>query len=192
MIHVMVDIECLGKDLKNAPMIQLAGVKFDKNFDPVEGRSWNISIPKDKIIERDTMEWWLETNPALLLKILQGEKCDPKTAVGQFNAWLGEKAFLWAKPITFDCMFIAKYFLQYMGFLGNIHWKRFVDMRSLLYGVGVPPSQWGKIKPPDGLLGQDHEALFDCYEQLYVLKTAMGGNPNPITEGTTNNEDETT
>lgn len=166
----MVDIETLGMNPIEHPMIQLGAVVFDPlTFDPTDHEPFtvNIAVPETKRIDLGTLEWWLRTDPEALQLLLK-ENGRPLDAMSAFVRWLpAGNCYLWAKPVTFDTVFIFHYLKEFLYLPAELHYRKVIDVRSYLRGRGwVQPLP--EVTPK--FEGKAHNALYDCYEQIEVLK----------------------
>ena len=73
MIDIIVDIETLGRSPR-CPITQFSAVAFDRdnNFKVVSTFDLSTEIKGEVTVNAETLKWWLEENPNLLLKQLNG------------------------------------------------------------------------------------------------------------------------
>ncbi len=173
----MIDVETGGTDPGHAPVIQLSAVRFcmktktidtasmfDRCLIPAPGRYWDES----------TRDWWLNTNPDLLTKILQrGEPAE--IVLRAFQNWVFEvpvaaHRHMWAKPISFEWPMLAGYFRQFDLEL-PFHYRYARDANSWLAGRGIEDTSahWASVP----FQGEAHNALHDVINQIAGVFAAL-------------------
>jgi len=165
---IMVDIETVGTSPDRSGIVQIAAVKFNLAERTVCPQFFNmsLSIPPHRFYDEDTRQWWLRQKPGQLQDIMS--KQQPwREVMMSFLEFSRQKKSLcfWAKPTTFDYMFIQSYFND--AELPNpFHYNNVSDMKSYLKGLHHPhPTPDLKIPT----VGDAHNALNDVFWQLKTL-----------------------
>lgn len=166
---VMVDIETTGTQPNRSGMIQLAAVKFNLNERSVSSNFFNRSliVPPWRSWDEDTRDWWSK-QPDTLYKIIAKSE-DPKIVMTDFSQWAmqpGGQLRFWAKPTTFDFMFVASYLKDY-DLPNPFSYRDANDMNSYLRGL-YAPQDIDRTDEPE-MKGTAHDALFDTMHQIKVL-----------------------
>lgn len=173
---VMVDAETTGTNPDRNCMIQISAVKFnletgavcpdffDRCLQMMPHRSW----------DEDTRKWW-SGRPAVINEIFK--RAEPAQLVmNDLANWAYQTPTLrfWAKPTTFDFMFVQSYFKD-LGITNPFHYRRVTDMRSYLDGVyhlegGLKDGYENAVE----FSGDMHNALADTLHQLKILYHYVG------------------
>lgn len=165
---VMVDIETTGTRPDRHAILQIAAVRF--NFDRKQIDTQNIfdrslCIPPWRSWAEDTREWWMKQPH--VLEDIQSRAIDPANVMQEFFEWSLEYPGVrfWAKPTTFDFMFIAGYFDDF-GLANPYSYRHAQDLNSFVRGL-----YRGKEVPEVvlGNYGDAHNAKIDCLLQLDFL-----------------------
>lgn len=182
-VDIFLDIETFGTGEK-PPVFQISAVAYDRKND-VELATFNniADISKMKNINGDTLKWWLETAPDVLLKLLNSATVSSeKELVEMFSNWIvdiqekvGEKnVFLWGNGMLFDNRIIkekcAQYLIEY-----PIFYRCDRDLRTL-FEIAAE-----KLELADGatfyrsinFTGDVHDALADTKHNLKCYKVAI-------------------
>lgn len=165
---VMIDVETTGTNPDRSAILQISGVKFNVRTQAVSPDFFNMSLtmPPHRSWDLDTANWWNRQKKGVLENILK--QAQPyREVIHQLAAWA--KPFqgleFWAKPTTFDYMFIASYFHD-EGLPNPFSYRTAKDMNSFIAGLYFP-------EPVPNLHitheGDAHNALQDCFWQLKVL-----------------------
>jgi len=166
---VMVDIETTGTQPNRSAMIQLAAVKFNLAERTVSKNFFNrsLAIPAWRTWDEDTRNWW-STKPEVYSSIMaKAEK--PAIVMHDFADWAiqpGEPLRFWAKPTTFDFMFVSSY-LKDFGEPVPFSYRDANDLNSYLRGLYAPNDIDRSDEP--ALEGTAHDAIFDSLYQIKVL-----------------------
>lgn len=174
MYDVMIDIETTGTNPEHGAIIQLAAVKFDFRSGNVDTNFFDraLHIPQGRYWDENTREWWGRQKSEILYSIMRRAE-DPKKVIEDFIIWLGgyspdEPIRVWAKPVTFDVMFLQSYFRQF-GFENPWHYRNVIDLNSFLRGRAL------SSHIPDihvEMQGDAHNAIFDVLHQIQVAFAA--------------------
>jgi hypothetical protein len=184
----MVDIETSGTSPDRTAMIQLAAVKFDLASGAVDTNFFNqcLSIPPWRFWDADTQLWWGKQRPATLSGIYARMR-NPIEVMGEFIDWVAYEpgARFWAKPTTFDYMFVSSYCRDFAHH-NPFSYREAVDVRSYLTGLAYPyefvPEQDLEFE------GTRHDALFDVLHQIKtVLHNQKKFGSRTVTEGVLTN-----
>lgn len=172
---IMVDIETTGLNPVHSHILQLSAVRFnmaDKTIDHENMFNRTIMpIMPHRYWDEGTREWWLDTNPELLGKIINGGDL-PENVFRDFKVFVeqtkaDEPVRFWSKPLSFDYPFVDSYFKQLnMGI--PFRYYRAVDLNSFILGRGHRNAQEFAGEVPFD--GEKHNAIFDV---LYQIKLAF-------------------
>lgn len=174
---IMVDIETTGTRPDQNHIIQIAAVRFDfasreidhNFFDrcliPCTMRHW----------DEETRNWWMGKNRQVYASLVP--RMEPAANVMHaFRDWVttGREESqtpirFWAKPTTFDFMFIASYFHQYEIDI-PFHYRHAVDLNSYLRGLQNDPLGQLDFRQFEGA---KHNALVDTLNQVGNLFAAV-------------------
>ena len=159
-MHVMVDIETLGNDLRTGPIIAIGAVPFtmaqpltrrptlaDRQFAMWEQAFYVPIRLKEQLelgmrIEHETLQWWLQTDAKLLYEFMTSQRAESLTAVfGKFKQWLDELCpeindrWLWSHGVTYDCQHLAEKWPIVMGESFNrvCPFRQMRDTRTLFH-----------------------------------------------------------
>lgn len=166
---IMVDIETTGTQPNRSAMIQLAGVKFNLAERTVSPNMFNrsLSMPAWRTWDEDTRTWW-STKPDLFSKIMSKAE-DPAVVMRDFADWSiqpGNQLRFWAKPTTFDFMFVSSY-LKDFNEPQPFSFREATDLNSYLRGLYSPHDIDRSDEPV--MNGTAHDAIFDSLYQIKVL-----------------------
>lgn len=164
MINIMIDIESTGLDANNNAMIQLGAVAFDIEKREI-GESFCecLSIPVDRHWDRETHQWWYDTNKEMLAKILDNGRKHTKV-LEEFKEYVesfGEDVLFWSNH-TIDWEFVNSYYKR-EHIENPFGYASFRDVSSYLEAF-VP----GNVKKYSPLADKklEHDALYDCLLQI--------------------------
>lgn len=167
---VMVDIETTGTQPNRSAMIQLAAVKFNLEDFTVSPNFFNrsLSIPAWRYWDEDTREWWSKM-PDVFSSIMQKAE-DPAIVMRDFADWSiqinGPPLRFWAKPTTFDFMFVTSYLKDFKQPI-PFDFREATDMNSYLRGRYAPNPIDRSDEPK--MSGTAHDAIHDSLHQIKVL-----------------------
>lgn len=184
---VMVDIETTGTQPDRAGILQIGAVKFNLETRQVDPNFFDrcLTVPNNRSWSEDTRAWWNQQKPSVL-KDIKARAEPHQLVIPAFAQWAYQTPGLrfWAKPTTFDFMFVASYFAD-AELLNPFHYRNAVDLNSfakgLFYGdpAGVPTI-------PARDMGDAHNAVNDCLMQLQYVYDLIdykeGKYVNPTTQ----------
>jgi len=168
-LDLMVDIETVSTDTKQAAMIQLAGVWFDRyTGDTYDEFAINIdlidSLQHGFSWDQRTIDWWIATNKDLFVQLLSNS-WSVQESMASFNHFIrGHKILgVWSHS-TFDIPIIQNY-LKATGFR-LLPYKKVRDIRTLidLSGIDLKQYDWSN---------KTHNALDDCKFQIKYCVDAI-------------------
>lgn len=183
-MHVMIDLETLGTDVVTAPIIQIAAAPFRLEDDGPAPRTppyiakvnvnSNLGAPYNRCISADTVAWWAETDPALLVKLMKGHGVSLSTALGGLNVWFGieidKVEGVWANGATFDITMLEMAYQQ-EGMRAPWPFRAIRDVRTMAMIAGDDDACWkGGTITEDEANGQKHDAYVDCLRQLRMVQ----------------------
>lgn len=175
---VMVDIETGGTSPDTTPILQIAAVKFNIETGEVceDFFMEKLSIPEHRNWDQATMQWWLSQKRSVLEDILTNPK-DWKKVMDELGTFGYQNPGLrfWAKPITFDYMFVSSYFKD-AGMINPFHYRVARDMNSFIDGLFFGKQNAKQLiddiwKTP--FEGEAHNALADTLHQIRLLLKAV-------------------
>lgn len=175
MLHVMVDIETLGKG-PNAALLSLGAVKFDTEKLGIEADFYTMINPEScqdfgLDIDASTVMWWMDPEQSLAREAYMAHKADQldlPTALEGFASWInygeptGVKA-VWGNGATFDNVILRNAF-DAIG--GECPWEFWQDrcyrtVKNLRKDIPMKRE------------GQHHNALDDARSQALHLQTIL-------------------
>ena len=181
--HVMLDIETVGRNSKDAAILSIGAVAFNPN--DANAREdlnvFHVRVDLDgqaeaysRVIEGGTVQWWF--NPkrdAARFALMQHQTVDLPSALVGFASWMddlpGEKLAVWGNGPTFDNVIVLN---AYAGckLLPSQKWSYHSDRcyRTMKNIPGIPA-------PVD--FGTAHSALDDAIWQathLQAIVAALG------------------
>jgi hypothetical protein len=184
-LHIMIDLETLGTDPATAPIIQIAAVPFRLDEDGPADRPrpfseqvravTNAHPPHCRRVSFDTVAWWAETNPGLLVKLLK----DPAAmslsgALGNLSIWftaIHERVEgVWANGATFDISMLEAAYRD-EGMLCPWDFRAVRDVRTMAMIAHDHDVCWtgGTITHYEAT-GQKHDAQVDCLRQIRLVQ----------------------
>ena len=185
-VHIMIDIETLGKT-PGSVILSIGSVVFDiKTGDPVEGEKscfydvidLESSLHAGLEVDASTLLWWMSDDQqearSLLLEELNDENAsDIHEVLADLESFIekwseGCDKIIWANPPTFDLMILeSAYDILYM----DVPWNHYemMDLRTLkkLY-TGPKP----KFEIAEGV---KHNALYDAKLQANICSHIWNG-----------------
>lgn len=167
---IMVDCETTGTRPDRSAMIELAAVKFNLEDRTVSPSMFNrcMKIPKNRYWDESTREWWGKQPEVLKAILTKGE--DPNLVMKDFVDWVQpgrESLRFWAKPTTFDFMFVTSYLNDYNQPTSLFDFREATDMRSFFRGLYYP-NPIDTSDEPD-FKGVAHNAVVDCLNQIKLV-----------------------
>jgi len=166
---IMVDIETTGTMPDRHSILQVSAVKFNLEAKTVCPVFYDrcLTMPTHRSWSQDTLAWWGKQKPTVLKGILSRQE-PYRDVILDFAKWCYQPEQglrFWAKPTTFDFMFLASYFAD-EGLPNPFHYRDATDMNSYLKGLhfpeAVPNLPWQNV-------GDAHNALADTLTQLKML-----------------------
>lgn len=168
MNDVMIDLETLG--LKADCVILSIGATFFDIENNTLGETFykvfNLydQLKKGRMIDPDTLKWWLEQDPKLFKPLLIGN-CSTYTALQEFTQYIqlngGPNVNVWGNGSIFDIKILEHILLQNDR---RIPWKFYniMDLRT-----------FKRFNPPVEVHNyQKHNALADAITQAtYIIKS---------------------
>src|SRR5690625_4007009 len=136
---IMVDIETLGKK-SSSTIFQIAAVSFDITSGEIYSSFNHIAdIEDNRILNVDgsTLKWWLNTDKALLNKLLNKGEGSSEQLLIDFHDWLSSQSederdtYLWGNGILFDNKMIQHQF-ELIGLDYPIFYRNDRDVRTVL------------------------------------------------------------
>jgi len=167
----MVDIETTGTNPDRNGMIQLAAVRFnlrERAVDTSKMFDRCLQLPTNRYWDEDTRRWWAQQNQEVLRKILfRAEPVQPVLEdFAQFVGYTHEEPIrFWAKPTTFDYMFVSSYFKDY-GVMSPFNFRLATDMNSYIRGLAQDASL---TTFKTDFVGNAHDAIVDVLNQIDTL-----------------------
>lgn len=173
--HIMVDIETLGIST-DATIVQIAAVNFNIKTGEVHStfnEIQDIGEIESMSVEGNTLQWWLETNPKLLSKLIT----NPTTSnlLKKFHSWLssqGDKSsrYMWGNGILFDNN-IIRHQLGSAGLDYPINYDKDRDVRTILQlaadKLNITVTELKNMTRDHSLV--DHDAINDVHNQIYSV-----------------------
>lgn len=167
---VMVDIETTGTQPNRSAMIQLAAVKFNLSDYTVSPHYFNrsLTMPAWRHWDEDTRTWWSDKPDTFSSIMAKAE--DPAIVMRDFVDWSfqpnGPQLRFWAKPTTFDFMFVSSYLKDFKQPI-PFDFREATDVNSYLRGLYAPNPIDRSDEPK--LVGVAHDAIYDSLHQIKVL-----------------------
>jgi hypothetical protein len=167
---IMVDLETTGTQPNRNAVIEIGAVKFNLHERTVSPNAFNrcLKIPKHRHWDESTKQWWQKQGDVLPSILKRGE--DPKQVMTAFVDWVnpaqGPLRF-WAKPTTFDYMFISSYLHDFDQPVGLFDFREATDMRSFFRGIYYPDPIDTSDEPE--FKGVAHNAIIDCLNQIKLV-----------------------
>jgi len=166
MNKMMIDIETLGTG-PDASILSIGACIFTLNGGI--GATFEVNLkPDGRMIDPETVRWWLQQSKAAQNKLFDPEPMDPKTArlgLTRFIETFRPREF-WANGALFDLNILRDFYNDYPP------WKYNQEMcmrsiRSLGKSIGLSYGQWWANNNQDNV---QHGALDDAIRQAkYVI-----------------------
>lgn len=166
MASLMIDIETLAVS-PNSTILTIGA----QGFDPFSDRYTNVTFyerltlesQEDRDVDDGTVAWWAKQGDEAQEEALGDgpDRIDIKTALEKLAKVTWKHGDLWANGTTFDFVILENAMKQYDV---NIPWKywQLHDARTVY-----------KIVPGLPKLGNNHNALMDCCNQIDLLQQAF-------------------
>jgi hypothetical protein len=185
MTHIMIDLETLGTDPVEAPIIQIGAVAFELEDDGpsdaypyfrvmVDAQSCLVP-PFTRIISPDTVAWWADTDPELLVRLMRERGGHPLAeALAELGLWIMQIddgiEGVWSNGATFDISMLEAAYKQ-AGLRTPWHFRTVRDVRTMVMIAGNDERCWegGTITETEAK-GIKHDALVDCLRQVRVMQ----------------------
>jgi hypothetical protein len=186
-MHIMIDLETLGTDPDTAPIIQIGAVAFELAEDGPKdtvpffrchvNAASNLVHPFHREINPDTVAWWAETDPALLVQIMRGNGVPLAMALGELTIWaLGLDSAernvegVWGNGATFDISMLEAAYRQ-EGMRVPWSFRVIRDVRTMAMIAGDNDRCWngGRVTETERD-GKKHDAVVDCLRQLRMVQ----------------------
>jgi hypothetical protein len=180
----MIDLETLGTHPATAPIIQIGAVAFQLGDDGprdktpafqihVDARSC-LQPPFNRRVDPATVAWWAQTDPALLVEIMNGKGSTLGMALIGLNEWfrrIGDTPEgVWANGPTFDVVMLEAAYDQ-AGLPVPWSYRAIRDVRTMAVIAGDDNLSWeGGTKTLHEQTGQKHDALVDCLRQVRMVQ----------------------
>ena len=191
MTHIMIDLETLGIHPVSAPIIQVAAIPFELDgdgpalpahvgamqpFNAFVDVASNLREPFNRRIEPDTVAWWAETDPQMLVAIMRDEEAIPLHMVlGQLSVWdifldAANVEGVWANGATFDVTMLEVAYAQ-AEMTAPWHFRTIRDVRTIAMIAAGDDACWqgGTITERERT-GKKHDALVDCLRQIRLVQ----------------------
>lgn len=173
-LDIMVDIEALGTN-SDSTIIQTSAIAFNiitgEHIDFFDECA-NITKNKEMRVTGSTIEWWLKTNPTLLLDIINRQDQDSVSVITKFYNWMktlqkGYSLYLWGNGILFDNNMIREQ-LKLIDYSYPIFYRNDRDVRTIVdlacAKIGVSEEDFKKSFENGDLV--THDGLDDCKLQI--------------------------
>lgn len=181
----MIDLETLGTDPVSAPIIQIGAAAFELEGDGPTGEPFRMHVnaksclehPFHREINPDTVAWWAETDPELLVQIMRSREKGLIEALAELALWIiriddGIEG-VWANGATFDISMLEMAYKQ-AGLRTPWHFRTIRDVRTMAMIAGDHQPCWTEGTITDiERDGQKHDALVDCMRQLRMIQQTM-------------------
>lgn len=171
MKHIMIDIETIGSDVRTAPVISIAAIRFgvDEGVDDPKNAFYrNIDLAdalKYGKVDASTLKWWLKSDTRdVFLDIIYDKKAiNTQSTLNDFSDWvrMTKGVIPWSRGIDFDFPILDRLFKE-TGVVTPFSqfWKK-RDVRTLVdttkfAGVTI------EVPREDG---EAHNALSDVIHQ---------------------------
>ena len=164
--HIMIDIETLGVT-PQATILSIACC----GFEPVTGnvteetyyKRIEIDTQENRQIDESTIEWWSKQNAEAQEEAFgEGvDRVDLKDSLEEISKMIWKHENVWTNGTTFDIPILTDAFNEYNIPIPWKFWKVF-DTRSVY-----------TLVPDLGKLGNSHNALEDCVNQILLLQKAL-------------------
>lgn len=171
-MEVMVDLETLSTR-NHAVILVIAAVKFDRTekMIPLENMpQFYRRIEIDSCTElgmhsdQNTQNWWKKQPKEIYNEAFGNERVPLKDALTEFSNWFRGSNLIWSQGATFDIPILTE---AYIRCNMTPPWK-FWNARDTrtIYDLGG-------IKAYNLPKGKAHHALYDCWRQVWGVKTSL-------------------
>lgn len=162
-MNITFDLETLSRN-ENAPIVQLAAVKFKDDGEIVDVFDRKISFKSLERygfeIEYDTVLWWFQQRGEIIKTVMydDGSRVDIRKALLDFQKWIGSTGehIYWSHS-TFDPPKLYNA-IKKVGLQPFIPYRLFLDIRTLVALSGV-------FKEDITRTTAEHDAMGDCLFQ---------------------------
>lgn len=167
---VQVDIETTGVSPDRSAIIQIGAVKFNMHDRTVSPQTFNraLTIPAWRHWDEDTRTWWSKMPDVFSSIMVRAE--DPAIVMRDFADWAiqinGPPLRFWAKPTTFDYMFITSYLKDFKQPI-PFDFRETTDLNTFLRGLYYPNPIDRSDEPK--MTGTAHDAIHDALFQTKLL-----------------------
>lgn len=166
----MVDLETLSTK-PNAVIVTIAAVKFKFDSDETEDFEVNINPTDSKSygldISLETLNWWRKQKPEAV-KAWQHSRISLKDALNQFVDFCGtdKNTLFYSQGINFDYPILESSF-QAVEMKEIWKYWNLRDTRTIYWLAGLDTKNEKRV-------GNYHNALSDCHNQIIWLKKSLG------------------
>jgi hypothetical protein len=172
MSEIMIDIETLSTK-PNALILTIGAIKFNRNDDlkNIEDlETFYVRIDQNSCkklnmdISKETLNWWLlQPEKYKYEALLNKDRINIDEGLKKLSNFLKNSNYVWSHSPNFDCVILEN---AYRTCNLEIPWK-FYNLRDTrtVYDLGNV-----SLKT---LAENKHHALYDCYNQIFVLKKAF-------------------
>jgi len=171
-LNYTVDLETLGRG-DNAPIIQLAIMKFDEDGDEIESLVRNVELSSldNEGIELSTLHFWLSQKKKVIDSVFNSEQTYPITDclldlegfILDTSTFDKDDIRIWQHS-SFDAPKISYSFKKYLKRETYLKYYWFKDIRTL----EVLANQGNR---PKGNMA--HNAFIDCFEQAQWISRCL-------------------
>lgn len=169
MTHVMIDLETLGTTA-DAVILTIGAIAFDpQTFDSVDQFYHRVTIDSqhsNRIINSDTLSWWMEQNDTARHEAFssQLERVPLDHSLISFKAWLpGNVGGVWGNGADFDNAILQHAADQ----LGLKLWPYWANRCFRTFTALYDPEK--RFRPAEN----DHNALSDCANQILWMEAIV-------------------
>lgn len=169
----MLDLETLSTKY-NASILVIAGIKFNRNdinkpLSELDTFYKRITIQSCEDLKLDvdpkTLQWWDTQDPKIKYEsVLHPDRIPIKKALQEFSKWYGNSTHIWCNGANFDAPILDN---AYTSLGLKTPWKFWSvrDTRTLYELAGITT----KDLPNK----EKHNALSDCYAQIYGVQQSL-------------------
>jgi hypothetical protein len=181
----MIDLETLGTDPADAPIIQIAAVAFELGEDgpnmDIEPLRVLVDAPSclehpfHRVISPDTVAWWADTDPELLVQLMRDRSRTPLAeALAELGLWIMKTddgiEGVWGNGATFDISMLEAAYKQ-AGLRTPWHFRTIRDVRTMAMIAGDDDRCFnGGTVTLIEARGTKHDALVDCLRQVRMVQ----------------------
>lgn len=185
-IDIMLDLETLGLDPNESPLIQLSAVAFNiTNGEVLAEFNEGVHHEDSIIVDPSTLKWWLETNADLLSRLMHGNNHSEKRVLQLFADFVSSfrnsdtDIYIWGNGIIFDNAFI-KQRCKYYGIEYPISYRNDRDVRTYVDAYMnrlYSDLEYNRMKKNSQLSVpnfEEHNAIHDCLAQINLVSYIYG------------------